>query len=331
MGLEQRLNATEEIQKIIEANLPNAKPSDFIRYGTYSGRQIYLHKPTGVRYTANGALAGRRVGPVLVGAALAMFYSGLSLAQIRRKMEQIFDHAPSTGSIYEWVVDYTNLAKDQLKQVKPPRLGDTWVADEMVLKIGGKKYWNWNVMDAKTRYVLAMYLSPTRSTHDARVAFARAAMKAGKAPKRIITDRLRSYIDGIEQVFGGEAAHVQSGGIRAEVNNNLSERLQGTIRARTKVMRSLKRRDTAQHIMDGWLIYYNHFRPHESLKDRTPAEKAGIISPFKNWEDVARLDVRPFSQKRILQQKGLVEKSTPFRSRPALKTRSLRPRRGALA
>ena len=30
--------SAEEVQKIIEANLPNAEPSDFIRYGTYSGR-----------------------------------------------------------------------------------------------------------------------------------------------------------------------------------------------------------------------------------------------------------------------------------------------------
>ncbi len=306
----------------------NNKPH-IIKYGTYKGKQIYLNKDTGIRFTDNGALPGRKVGPEHVGAALAMFYSGLSLAQVRRQVGQIFDDPSSTGSIYEWVVDYTRLAKDALKGHRPV-LGDTWVADEMVLKIGGKKYWNWNVMDAKTRFILAMYLSPTRSIRDARVVFSRAAQVAGGPPKRIITDRLASYIDGIERVFGADTKHVQSQGIRAEVNNNLSERLQGTIRARAKVMRGLKRQDTAQLIMDGWMVYYNFFRPHESLRDRTPAEAAHINQPLKNWEDVARLDVRPFSRQRIFEQKGMRRMPSPFRSRTFKRSPLLRARRSGL-
>jgi len=40
--------------------------------------------------------------------------------------------------------------------------------------------------------------------------------------------------------------------------------------------------------MNGWLVHYNFFRPHESLGDRTPAEKAGIKAPFKDWMDVVK-------------------------------------------
>jgi len=38
--------------------------------------------------------------------------------------------------------------------------------------------------------------------------------------------------------------------------------------------------------MDGWLVHYNYFRPHMSLRDRTPASVAGIRFPFRNWKDV---------------------------------------------
>jgi hypothetical protein len=38
--------------------------------------------------------------------------------------------------------------------------------------------------------------------------------------------------------------------------------------------------------MEGWLVQYNLFRPHMSLKDRTPAQLADIQAKFKNWKDV---------------------------------------------
>ena len=53
-------------------------------------------------------------------------------------------------------------------------------------------------------------------------------------------------------------------------------------------MRGLKKKETARLIMDGWLVHYNFFRPHESLNDITPAKKAGIKFPFRNWADVVK-------------------------------------------
>ena len=50
----------------------------------------------------------------------------------------------------------------------------------------------------------------------------------------------------------------------------------------------MKKRETARLLLDGWLVYYNFFRPHESLKGMTPAEKAGIKFSYKNWADVVR-------------------------------------------
>ncbi len=61
-----------------------------------------------------------------------------------------------------------------------------------------------------------------------------------------------------------------------------------TLKSRTKVLRGFKTVDTAALISDGFLIYYNYFRPHLSLKGRTPAEVAGINAPVKNWTDVVR-------------------------------------------
>ncbi|MGO9646159.1 MAG: hypothetical protein ACLPY5_15615 [Candidatus Bathyarchaeia archaeon] len=50
--------------------------------------------------------------------------------------------------------------------------------------------------------------------------------------------------------------------------------MNGELRQREKVMRTLERPDTA--ILTGMQLYHNYIRPHEALKGKTPAEVAGI-------------------------------------------------------
>lgn len=262
------------------------------------GRQVYWCKPCRKRFIVTANMPGRRIKPEQVGAAVSLFYSGLSINEISRDQVPIFDTTPpSKASVYEWVTDYTKLALRDTKNLKA-HTGDTWVCDEQVQRIGGKKAWVWTVMDSDTRYILASHISPTRTIRDVVVLFGEAKRNSANLPKWVITDGMPAYPDGIERVFGGNVSHVRSGGIRAATNNNLSERLQGTIRQRTKVMRGMHSMETARMVMDGWTLHYNYFRQHEALRNTTPASQADIQSPFNSWEDVARLDVRPFSYKR---------------------------------
>ena len=85
-----------------------------------------------------------------------------------------------------------------------------------------------------------------------------------------------------------ETRHLPAKRLTARPGTQLIERFHGTLKARTKVMRGLKKRETAQLITDGWLVHYNFFRPHEALGNKTPAEKAGIKFPFRNWVDVVK-------------------------------------------
>jgi hypothetical protein len=47
---------------------------------------------------------------------------------------------------------------------------------------------------------------------------------------------------------------------------------------------------------DGWLVYYNYFKPHQSLNGKTPAEEAGIEYDVKNWADLTRMPVSKESE-----------------------------------
>ena len=90
-----------------------------------------------------------------------------------------------------------------------------------------------------------------------------------------------------------DTTHIKSEGMRAEVNNNLSERLQGTYRQRTKTLRGLDSKESGQRYLDGWVLTYNLFRDHESLGGQKPGDKAKVSPPFREWEDVARISTGP--------------------------------------
>ena len=264
---------------------PACDSDNVIKHGKRGDHQRYLCKSCKKAFPLSGNIPGRRFPPEQVGAALGMFYNGMSYKQIAENMEDMFDiPEPSKATLYEWVRDYTARALTAMKGHKA-RTGNEWVADEMVVRVGGQNYWLWNLMDSKTRYILAAHLSKRRDAYAARALMRKGANNAWDLPKTIKTDKLRSYIPAIEDLFGADVKHVQSEGLAEEVNNNLSERLQGTFRARTKTLRGLDSRASGQAYLDGWVLSYNLFREHEALRNRTPAEAARMNPPFRSWEE----------------------------------------------
>ena len=118
---------------------------------------------------------------------------------------------PSKRAIYQWVKEYTADALGEMDKHKA-ETGDSWVADEMQVTVGGQEYWNWNVIDEKTRYILASHLSKRRDTRAATAVMRKAQKVAANAPKTVKTDKLGSYIGAIEYVWGGDVKHIQSEG-----------------------------------------------------------------------------------------------------------------------
>jgi putative transposase len=256
-----------------------------IKYGHYRNIQRFFCKDCKRKFADNDALPNMQTPIDQVGAAVAMFYEGQSLNSITRLLNQIYNAYPSDSTVYRWIDRFTRQA---LRETETHRIdvGDLWIADETVIKIGGKNVWFWDIIDAKTRYLLASHISRTRTAKDAQKLVELASARAGTIPKAICTDKLRSYLEGIESAFGMETSHRQGGPFNVESNTNLIERFHGTLKDRTKVMRGLKDLKTARIIMSGWLFYYNYLRPHESLDGKTPAEVAGFKYPYRNWQDI---------------------------------------------
>ena len=86
-------------------------------------------------------------------------------------MKQYFGRETTQVSIYRWVRELTAEADSALKPMKIDA-GDVWVADEVVINVGGTNYWLFNVMDSDSRFLLAAYLSPERTPRAAATALA---------------------------------------------------------------------------------------------------------------------------------------------------------------
>lgn len=264
-----------------------------VKFGSYKGVQRYYCKVCKRKFKADADIFHMKVPADYVSSAVAMYYSGMSVNDIRTQLKQEHDYYPSNSVVYKWIEKYTALATKHFKDYHP-QVGDTWVADETVLNLDGEhSIWFYDIIDKDTRYLLASRVAISRTTNDAQRLMEDAKKRAGKSPKKILTDSNASYLDSIEKVFGSDTEHIQTTPFKKDDTDSTSEieRFHGTLKDRTKVFRSFRDIDTLIDFTDGWLIFYNYFRPHESLEGKTPAESAHLKYDVKDWADLARLPI----------------------------------------
>jgi transposase-like protein len=160
-----------------------------------------------------------------------------------------------------------------------PQVSDTWRADELFLKVRGNMKYLYALIDDQTRFWIAQEVADTKNTADVRPLFQLGKKVAGKQPKTLITDGAPNFHEAYEQEFrtnriANRTEHIREIALDGVRHNNRMERMNGELRQREKVMRTLEKTDTA--ILTGMQIYHNYVRPHEALKGRTPSEAAGI-------------------------------------------------------
>ena len=257
-----------------------------IKYGTFQGTQRYWCKDCKRKFVL-GTLHKMKTSTSLIADAMDSYFGGMPLDAIQRNLEQQYNIRFSESGIYNWIKRFSKEAVDKAKDFRPI-VGDTWIADETVLKVGGRNIWFFDIIDADSRYLLASRLAPSRTTKDVALLMKEARGKAGKAPKHVITDKLAAYLDGIELVFGADAKHIRSSPFAKQDSTSLIERFHGTLKDRTNVIRGFTNMDTARLLTEAWLVHYNFFKEHTSLGDVSPAQKMGIPVPFKNWAEVIR-------------------------------------------
>jgi transposase-like protein len=219
---------------------------------------------------------------------MGMYYGGMSLDAIQQQFKQDHDLDMSESNYWNWVKRFTKEATRQARDFHP-EVGDVWVADETYMKLGERTVYFWDIIDSKTNYLLASYVSFSRGGKAARTLMKLAAHRAGKTPKTVVTDKLKSYIVGIEDAFGMDTKHVQGGPFKvlsSGASTAQIERFHKTLEQRTKVFQKYNDISTIRLLTGGWLINYNFFKQNEGCGNIPPAQAASKVVPFKDWNDV---------------------------------------------
>jgi transposase-like protein len=215
--------------------------------------------------------------PQIVTNALQLYFTGESLRNVQ-KFLRLQGVEVCHQTVYNWIAKYTALMEKYLDKITP-QVSGVWRADEMWVKIHGNMKYVFAMMDDETRFWIAQEVADSKFTHDARNLFKAARAVAGKKPRILITDGLKSYEEACNFEYwtpkiNTRTTHICHITLTGEHHNNKMERMNGEVRDREKVMRGLKRSDTP--ILKGYQIFHNYMRPHEGLDGRTPAEAAGI-------------------------------------------------------
>ena len=114
----------------------------------------------------------------------------LSLREVEELMlERGIDVSYET--IRRWTVKFGPLIARTLRR-RQPRPGHVWHLDEVVVKIAGRSFWLWRAVD-QHGVVLEEILQPKRDKRAAKRLLVKLMKRWGFVPKRIITDKLRSY------------------------------------------------------------------------------------------------------------------------------------------
>jgi len=295
-----RMNITTPNKEIIEDNdkpfcCTHCGSENYTKYGKKNGKQVFMCKDCNKRFVDNLYFERLKVEPKIICVTLDLYFKGISFRKISNHLKQFYNLNIHFTTLYHWIRKYIIIMDEYVRQFKPS-LSDMWNVDEMMVSVNGDWFYLWNVIDDATRFHLASVISRERTISDARNVLSTAKKRSyGKCPQFIITDGLKSYIKAVKDEFHTvkrETIHIGNAGIRGRKNkeeyfdNNLVERLHGTIRERNKTQRGLK--DEYSVFVRGHQLYYNFIRPHESLQGYTPAEIADIDLGLKDnkWENL---------------------------------------------
>lgn len=251
------------------------------------GKQLYKCKECKKRFIANGSFSRMRNEKNMIVAALNFYYDGMSLRKVRKNIEQIFGEKVSQVTVLNWIKKYSELAKEyMISQI--PQLSGLWHEDETMLSCEGRSIWFWEMIDEDTRFMVASHLSNTRTFEDTVSIFKKGVDQSKVRPRAVFVDGSHVYKSAFNKVFytmrkDTRVELVQRVGIRARETNNIVERLHGTLKDRTRCMRGLKSYESTKLLLEGWSVYYNCIRPHQSLGGKTPAQAARMQVP-NTWK-----------------------------------------------
>jgi putative transposase len=159
-----------------------------------------------------------------------------------------------------------------------PQGGDKWHLDEMVVTIAGKKHYLWRAVD-QDGSVLDALVQSRRDKKAAKRLLRKLLKKQGRAPRVMVTDKLRSYGAAKKEIMPG-VEHRQHKGLnnRAENSHQLTRRRE----------RQMKRFKSARHVQRFVSIHDSIANLSYFPRNQLTATdyRAARVQDFENWTEI---------------------------------------------
>jgi putative transposase len=167
----------------------------------------------------------------------------------------------SYETIRRWCRKHGSDYARRLRRRAPTR-DDVWHLDELVVRINGQKCWLWRAVDQEG-YVLDEIVQARRNTKAAKRLLMRLLKEQGLPPKRMVTDKLRSYGAARRQVMPN-VKHRSHKGL-----NNRTENSHLPFRKRERVMQGFRSIGSLQQFVSVFSAVRNLFVPARSNRSAT--------------------------------------------------------------
>jgi putative transposase len=180
----------------------------------------------------------------------------------------------SYESIRLWCIKFGSEYARRLKR-RHQGYGDTFYIDEVFVKINGKQLYLWRAVDQDGE-VVDVYLQAKRDGTAAKRFFRQLIQSQQGEPRKIVTDKLRSYGVAHREVIP-EAIHVTD-----QYANNRAEQSHEVTRVRERGMRRFKSTSQAQRFLGAHAAVYNLFNLGRHLISANHYRNLRI-SAFSEW------------------------------------------------
>jgi len=171
--------------------------------------------------------------------------------------------------------------RDYAKHIRRRALarGDKWHLDEVVITIRGRRHWLWRAVD-QNGFVLDVLVQSRRNGTAARRFMRKLLKKSAKAPRVLITDKLRSY-GAARKDIGLRVEHRQHKGL-----NNRAENSHLPTRRRERIMKRFKSPRHVQKFLSIHDQFANLFHfPRNTLSAND--YRAARAKAFSAWAEIA--------------------------------------------
>lgn len=277
------LELTENIneEKII---CPSCDSGDIIKRGIRKTKteqkQRYMCKACNKRFVTQ-IISKTKVNAKMVTLIMDLYYKGNSLRDIQDTIKQFFNIKLHHETVRRYILKFTEQINDYVDNFTP-KVSNKFHIDEQKVKTKKRDEWkwSWNVIDSKTRFLIANNITDDRSILEAMQIFQKVKDVTKKDRElTLVTDGLPAYNEAIRKMFvtrknkKDRVIHSRNAGIRkARKNNNLIERYHNQFREFDKIRRGFDRQEEWN---EGFRLYHNFIRDNSKL-GMTPAQASEI-------------------------------------------------------